>query len=123
MTPPAPPTEPRLRPWDALRFRDYRFLWGTGLLVVISLWMRILATSQWLFDETGSEAVLGLIGLVQLFVQIPALLWGGAVADHLDRKKVMLGAQMGTFGVLLALGIMSGAGVLEPWHVYTAIGI
>ncbi|MEZ4492135.1 MAG: MFS transporter [Dehalococcoidia bacterium] len=123
MTPPAPPTEPRLRPWDALRFRDYRFLWGTGLLVVISLWMRSLATSQWLFDETGSEAVLGLIGLVQLFVQIPALLWGGAVADHLDRKKVMLGAQMGTFGVLLALGFMSGAGVLEPWHVYTAIGI
>jgi MFS family permease len=60
---------------------------------------------------------------VQLVVQIPALLWGGAIADHLDRKKVMFGAQMGTFGVLLTLGIMDGAGVLQPWHVYTAIGI
>jgi MFS family permease len=123
MTEPEYEPQERLRPWDALRFRDYRFLWATGLLVTISLWMRILVTTQWLFDETGSEAVLGLIGLIQLFVQIPALLWGGAIADHLDRKKVILGAQLSSFGVLLALGLMDSAGALQVWHVYAAIGV
>jgi predicted MFS family arabinose efflux permease len=123
MTEPGPHPNERLRPWDALRFPDYRWLWATGLLVVISLWMRILVTAQWLLDETDSEAAVGLIGLIQLFVQIPALLWGGAIADHLDRKKVIFGAQISSFGVLVALGVMDSSGTLQVWHVYGAIGI
>lgn len=121
----APPgaeaTPGSIRPWDAFLYRDFRFIWGTGLFVVMALWMRILVTAQWLFEETGSAAQLGLIGAVQLVVQIPALLWGGAIADHLDRKRVIFGAQATTCGVLLALGFMDGAGVLRPWHVYVAI--
>lgn len=123
MTEPSPYAAERLRPWDALRFRDFRFLWATGFLVTVSLWLRILATAQWLLDETDSEAAVGLIGLIQLFVQIPALLWGGAIADHLDRKRVMLGAQLSTFGVLLGLGLLESAGLLTVWYVYGAIAI
>jgi MFS family permease len=89
----------------------------------MSMWMRILSTSTWILEETDSAALVGLIGLVQLFVQIPALLWGGAIADHLDRKRVMSFAQVGTFAVLLSLGVLDGADVLKTWHVYIAIGI
>jgi MFS family permease len=117
------PGEGSLRPWAAFRFADFRFFWGAGLFIVMSLWMRILVTAQWLFEETGSAAQLGFIGLVQLFVQIPALLWGGAIADHLDRKSVMFAANLATGSVLLALGLLDSAGMLHVWQVYVAIGI
>ncbi|MYK25900.1 MAG: MFS transporter, partial [Dehalococcoidia bacterium] len=85
--------------------------------------MRILVTAQWLFETTGSPAQLGLIGAVQLVVQIPALLWGGALADYMNRKHLVAAAHAVTFGVLLALGFLAAAGTLTVWQVYIAIGI
>lgn len=124
MSEPEPVTpSPGLRPWDAFRFRDYRFMWGTGLFTVMSRWMRILVTAQWIFEETGSAAQLGLIGGVQLVVQIPALLWGGALADHLDRKRLIFLAHATSFAVLLLLGLLDAVGALATWHVYIAIGM
>jgi MFS family permease len=125
MTDPLPPDpgDGALRPWAAFRFPDFRFIWGAGLFVVMTSWIRILVTAQWLFEETGSAAQLGLIGLVQLFVQIPALLWGGAIADHLNRKSVMFAANLATASVLLTLGLMDMAGVLHVWQVYLAIAV
>lgn len=110
-----------LRPWDAFRFRDFRVLWVIGLFVVISLWMRILVTGTWLFEETGSAAQVGLIGGVQLVVQIPALLYGGALADRLNRKYLISGAQAATAFVLLMLGILDATSLLTTWAVYLAI--
>lgn len=123
MTDPQPAPPPPLRPWDAFLFRDYRLMWATGLFAVMSRWMRILVTAQWIFEETGSAAQLGLIGGVQLVVQIPALLWGGALADRLDRKRLIFLAHTSSFAVLLVLGVLNGAGMLLTWHVYLAIGI
>ena len=116
-------SETQLRPWAAFGFRDYRLLWGTALAVVVSRWMRILVTTQWLFDETGSAAQLGLIGAVQLVVQVPTLLWGGALADHLNRKHLVAVANAITFVVLLALGLLSAIDLLTVWQVYVAIAI
>jgi MFS family permease len=111
------------RPWEAFTFRDYRLLWATGLSVVISRWMRILVTAQWLFDETGSAAQLGLIGGVQLVVQVPALLWGGALADHVNRKVLISIAHSTTFAVLLGLGLLDSIDALSTWHVYAGIAL
>ncbi|GAB4325797.1 MAG: MFS transporter [Dehalococcoidia bacterium] len=124
MTEPEPVSPPPgLRPWDAFFFRDYRFMWGTGLFTVMSRWMRILVTAQWIFEDTGSAAQLGVIGGVQLVVQIPALLWGGALADRLDRKRLIVLAHATSFAVLLSLGLLDRAGALATWHVYLAIGV
>lgn len=85
--------------------------------------MRILVTAQWLFETTGSPAQLGLIGAVQLIVQIPALLWGGALADYMNRKHLVAVAHTVTFVVLMVLGFLAVAGTLSVWQVYIAIGI
>lgn len=85
--------------------------------------MRILVTAQWLFEATGSPAQLGLIGAVQLVVQIPALLWGGALADYMNRKRLVAVAHAVTLAVLLAMGFLSAGGLLSVWQVYVAIGI
>ena len=112
-----------VRPWGAFLFRDFRFLWATSLSVVMSRWMRILVTSTWLFEETDSAAQLGLIGGVQLVVQIPALLWGGALADKLNRKLLVSATNLVSLSVLGGLGLLDAGGALEVWHVYAAIAV
>lgn len=112
-----------MRPWGAFRYRDYRVLWGAAFAGTVVMWMRILSTAQWLLDETGSAALVGLIGVVQLFVQIPALLWGGTLADRLDRKRVMALANGVTFAVMLSLGVLDTLHLLVPALVYGGIAL
>ena len=59
----------------AFRYRDYRLLWFLTMAGSIASWMRILGTAQWLLEETGSAAMVGVIGIVQLVIQIPTILW------------------------------------------------
>ncbi len=113
--------KPRLR--DAFAYRDYRVLWAVLVSVALVSWMRILATAQWLFDETGSAALVGVIGAVQLVVQVPALLWGGVLADRIDRKRLMVIANVLTTVTLLGLGALDALEVLTPFVVYVGIAI
>lgn len=125
MSEPAEPAggAPALRPWDAFRYRDYRLLWAAGFAASIVVWLRILVTAQWLLDVTGSAVLVGLIGVVQLVVQIPALLWGGTLADRLDRKRVMAIANAVTLSVMLALGLLDLSGQLTAPLVYLGIAL
>jgi predicted MFS family arabinose efflux permease len=111
------------RPWHAFSYRDYRFLWGAMVTGSVVVWLRILGTAQWLLDETGSAVLVGLIGVVQLVVQVPALLWGGALADRIDRKRLMALANAVTGAALLLLGLLNSQGLLTPAMVYLGIAL
>ena len=111
------------RPWAAFSHPDYRLLWGVHLSAVIAQQMRILAVAQWLLEDTGSAAQLGLIGVVQLVVQIPALVYGGTLADHMDRKRLMAMANGVTVATFALLAVLAGSGALHPWQVYLAIAV
>ncbi|MEZ5557735.1 MAG: MFS transporter [Pseudomonadales bacterium] len=120
--PPHLPARPT-RPWHAFLYRDYRVLWAAMVTSAIVVWMRILSTSQWLLDETGSAVLVGMIGVVQLIVQVPALLWGGTLADRVDRKRLMALANGTTSIALLTLGFLNLNGALTPAMVYVGIAL
>ena len=85
--------------------------------------MRILGTAQWLLDETGSAYWVGLIGVVQLIVQIPTTLWAGTLADRWDRKRLMTFSYRVTGITLVALGVLNGYELLTPAMVYLGIAV
>ena len=111
------------KPWGAFLYPDYRVLWALLITGSVVLWLRILGTAQWLLDETGSAYLVGLIGVVQLVVQIPATLWAGTLADRLDRKRVMIFAHGATAVTMLALGVLNWQGLLVPVLIYVGIAI
>jgi MFS family permease len=111
------------KPWVAFTYRDYRLLWMILVTGAIVSWMRILGTAQWLLDETGSAYLVGLIGVVQLVVQIPVTLWAGTLADRMDRKKLLTIAYSVSASTMLALGLLNQAGLLNIYLVYAAIAI
>ena len=89
----------------------------------IAFWMRILGTAQWLLEETGSAYMVGLIGVVQLIVQLPMTLWAGTLADRVDRKRLMSLAHGATGVSLVTLGVLSSTNALTPVLVYVGIAI
>ena len=111
------------KPWEALLYRDYRILWTILVFGSIVVWMRILSTAQWLLEETGSAFLVGLIGVVQLCVQIPATLWAGTLADRVDRKNLITLGHGITGITLLLLGLLDSQEVLTPIMMYLGIAI
>lgn len=109
--------------WSALAYPQYRLLWLGTLASIVTSELRLVVTGVWLYQETGSAAQLGILGLIQLVVQIPALLFGGTYADRLDRRMLMAWTQAVTFLVIAAMAGLAVAGLLAPWHVYLSTAI
>jgi len=120
---PASEQTPRPGTWAALRFRQYRILWLATIAAILTAELRLIVTGVWLYEETGSAAQLGVLGLIQLFVQIPALLFGGTLADRLDRRLLMAWTQGVTLLFVAGLALLVIADTLEPWHVYAATAV
>lgn len=90
--------------------------------MMVAMQIRMFASGQWLLDETGSAAQLGYLGAIQL-LQMPVVIYGGALADTMDRKKLMGLTQIVSFGSLALLALAAFTGTLAPWHVFVATGV
>lgn len=112
-----------MTPWSALAFPDYRMLWLSGVAQMVTMQLRMLITGVWLYEETGSGLQLGLLGAVQLAMQLPAILYGGALADQIDRKKLMAYTQLASVALIGAMTVLAASDELRPWHIYAVTAI
>lgn len=72
--------------------------------------------ASWMMTSIASSA--GMVALVQASIALPVMLLAlvaGAIADNMDRRKIMLGAQLFLLLVSTALAICTFAGVITPW--------
>ncbi len=120
---PSPQAGPRLTPWSAFAFRDYRILWLSNVAQLVTMQMRLLVTTVWLYQETESGLQLGFLGLVQLSTQIPAILFGGTLADDVDRKKLMAVTQAFSFALISLMAALVVMDSLVPWHIYVVTAV
>ncbi|MFC0450962.1 MFS transporter [Rhodococcus jostii] len=94
-----------------LQNRDYRRLWAAGIVTVIGGQLSIVAVPQQVYEITRSSAYVGLTGVFALVPLIVFGLWGGALADVMDRRKLLtittvgLGVTSVLFWVQAALGL------------------
>ena len=124
MTETSPPDPaPSTSAWHLFALRDYQLLWGAMMSASLVGWLRMFATAQWLLESSGSAAVVGAIGVIQLIMQIPALLWGGTLADRIDRKRLLFYSNASTLVVMLLFAVLSGLALLTPALVFAGIAI
>lgn len=88
-----------------LRTPAYRRLFTAQIVTVVGAQLSIVAVPQQIYEITGSSAYVGLAGLVALVPLIVFGLWGGALADSIDRRTLLAIATTGlivtTFGLFL----------------------
>ena len=109
-------------PWGVFTRRDFFLLWSSGVTVTVSTLLFTLVSSQWLYDTTGSAAQLGLLGVV-LFAQLPVALYGGMLADRLDRKKLLVLTQLANTVLIVILAILAAEHNLKTWYIFIATGL
>ena len=110
-----------LKPWSAFEFSGFRMMWISGLSSSVTMQMRNVGFGVWLYQETGSGVMLGLLGIVQLFSQMPATLFGGAFADSMNRKKLISSTQGFSFVLISLATLLLLANQLRPWHIYAIV--
>ena len=97
---------------------DFRRLWGAGGLTNAMRWLDMLVSGLFTFELTGSAFA---VSLVLMARAVPMLLVGalaGAVAESMDRKRLLMAGQAAQVMGALAIAALSFAGWLAPWHLF-----
>ncbi len=95
--------------------RDFRRLWfGTGISAVGSQITTVAIPFQ-LYEETGSTLLVGLLGIAALVPLLIVPIYGGAVADAVDRRRMLLLSDVALLVVTLGLLVNS---LLPDPHIW-----
>jgi len=98
-------------PWSPLRHRLFRSLWIATIVSNVGTWMQDVGAG-WLMTSLSSSP--SMVALVEAADSIPLMLLAlpaGALADIVDRRRLLIGAQVyllltaGTLGVLTLLDL------------------
>lgn len=99
--------------------RQYRLLFGSGLVTGLGSAATFVAMPFQVADITGSYVAVGVLGLLEILPLIVFGLWGGVLADRLDRRTMVLVTETAfMFGVaVLLVNALRGDGA-EVWPIY-----
>jgi MFS family permease len=103
-----------LRP---LRERDFALLWtgmtvsllGDGIFLVAEAWQ--------VYDLDNDPVALSIVGTSWTLGMVAFLLTGGLISDRVDRRRVLILADLVRAAALLGMGLLSVTGVVEIWHL------
>jgi MFS family permease len=106
-----------------LRHRDFRLLWigmtvslvGDGIFLVAMVWQA--------YELWNAPAALSLLGIGMTIPTIVFLLPAGVLSDRLDRRSLMLCADIGRAVVIAALAVLSLTGLLTFWELMVLVAL
>jgi MFS family permease len=104
---------------QALRIRDFRLLWGGGLVSALGSWLLVLAIPAHVFLVTGS---LRDTGLTLAAEYLPLLVLGpvaGVFTDRWDRRRLMIATNLFRAGAVAAMLLGTSPG--RYWVLYVAL--
>ncbi|HVE74532.1 MAG TPA: MFS transporter [Mycobacteriales bacterium] len=92
-------------------------------LSVLGTQMTLVAIPIQVYAQTRSAAAVGLLGVAGLVPLIVFGLYGGAVADAVDRRRLLLITTWGEVALGVVLVAQAVADVRQTWLLYVAIGV
>ena len=90
---------------------------------MIGAQLTVVAVPTQIFALTGSSAYVGLTGLFGLVPLVVFGLWGGAIADAMDRRTLLLVTGAGIAAMSLALWVIAASGVGNVWVVLVLFAV
>jgi len=93
----------------------FRRLWTANIVTVIGAQLTVVAVPAQIYAETGSSAYVGLTGVFGLVPLVVFGLWGGALADHFDRRTLLLVTTSGLIGTSALFWLQAALGSGNVW--------
>ncbi|MFF3488294.1 MFS transporter [Streptomyces sp. NPDC002701] len=127
---PVGPAGPRRSGWRRwamdtrpLRRPAYRRLWSSTIVTAVGSQLTAVAVPKQIYDITGSSAWVGYASFAGLLPLVVFALWGGAIADSVDRRKLLLVTNTGiaVTSLLFWIQAITGLGSVAVLMVLLAL--
>jgi MFS family permease len=83
----------RLTAFRALRHRNFKLFFAGQLISLIGTWMQSVAQAWLVLKLTNSSLMLGVVSFASYMPIVLVALFAGVVVDHVDRRRLIIGAQ------------------------------
>jgi hypothetical protein len=113
----------RVRLISPLRHRDFRLLWSGMCVSLIGDGIFLVAMAWQVYALSDAPTALSLVGISMTVPTIAFLLLGGVLSDRLDRRRVMLFADLARGLAVGTLALLSITGLVELWHVVAIVAV
>jgi MFS family permease len=107
-------------PISALRHRDFSIYWGGSVISQVGSQFTTVAMAWQIYELTNSPLQLGLLGLARGAPMLVLLLFGGLLADAMDRRHLLMLTQVAQMCVSAILAVMTLSGKISPPILYAA---
>lgn len=105
------------------KYPDFRNLWAAGLISYLGSMITYVAIPFQIKELTNSYLAVGIVGVIELVPLIIFGLYGGVLADSVNRKKMVWATEAGS--MLLVALLLANSMLWEPkvWVIYIAAGL
>ena len=101
----------------------FRRLWSANIITVIGAQLTVVAVPAQIYAQTGSSAYVGLTGVFGLVPLVVFGLWGGALADHFDRRTLLAITTTGLIGTSALFWAQAALGGANVWLLLTLFSV
>lgn len=115
MTTPGPERSP-VR--DLLADAGFVRLWAAGGLTNSMRWVEMLVSGLFAYQLTGSAFAVSLVLMSRALPMLTAGALAGAVAESLDRKRLLMAGQAATAAGAAVIAVLAVTGQLALWHLF-----
>ena len=117
-------TTPNGGNWRSFRHRNYRILFPANAVSNIGSWTQRIAQDWLVLELTNNNGTyLGLVTAIQFAPFLLFSLHGGALADRLDKQKVLIATNIVGGATSIALGTLVMTQSIQLWHVFALAGV
>lgn len=105
------------------KYPDFRNLWSAGLISYMGTMITYVAMPFQIKELTNSYLAVGILGVVEILPLIIFGLYGGVLADSIDRKKMVWATEVAA--LLLVLILLANSSLWEPkvYVIYIVAGL
>jgi MFS family permease len=108
--------------FQSMHVRNFRLFFSGQLISQSGTWMQTIALNWLILHLSHNNGFL--MGLAIALQFTPTLLfgvWGGAIADRFDKRKVLLCTQAAMAAVAVVLAVIDVTGVVQLWMLYVLV--
>ena len=110
--------------WRSFRHRNFRILFPANALSNIGTWAQRVAQDWLVLELTDNNGFfLGLVTAIQFAPVLLFSLQGGAMADRIDKRKLLIWTNVVAALACYALGILVVTEVVQLWHVFICAAV
>lgn len=104
----------------ALKIPDYQIYFGALLMQMSAMNMQMVARSWFMYELTGSAAMLGAVALGSALPMLTASLFGGVLADRIRKRSILIAGQFASALVALGVAVFITLGTISWIHLFVA---